>query len=261
MELAGTAERLMAPADDFWTLAGGFTVSRMQSASRQPGPGGTSNGEVPKRPTEATRIYLARHGRTQLNADGLLRGHLDPDLDPIGSFQASALGDVVGRQPLQLVVSSPLKRAVETARAVADRAGLGVEVDQRLIDRDYGSWAGTSKKETITRWGSLDDAPGVEPASQVLARALDAITDICRSVDGGAALVVSHDVVNRLVLGALDPCLDDTDRVPQDTGCFNVLEYREDGWSVRSINNAPGGHDDMTELDTEIKEPDIRSAP
>jgi broad specificity phosphatase PhoE len=188
-----------------------------------------------------TRIYLARHGRTALNAAGVLRGRLDPELDVVGLKQAMALGDVIGRQKLQLVVSSPLKRAVDTATQVATRAGLEVEIDERLIDRDYGPWAGKSRGEVIARWGSLNAAPEIESEADVFTRAMDALIDVSRRVPGGVAVMVSHDAVNRLLLLALDSTFDDVDELPQDTGCFNVIEHRDGQWSVKSINNIPPG--------------------
>jgi broad specificity phosphatase PhoE len=190
-----------------------------------------------------TRIYLARHGRTALNAAGVLRGRLDPELDVVGLTQAMALGDVIGRQKLQLVVTSPLKRAVDTATQVATRAGLEVEIDERLIDRDYGPWAGKSRGEVIARWGSLNAAPEIEPEADVFTRAMDALIDVSRRVVGGVAVMVSHDAVNRLLLPALDATLEDLDPLPQDTGCFNVIEHRNGQWSVKSINNTPAGHE------------------
>jgi broad specificity phosphatase PhoE len=191
----------------------------------------------------ATRVFLARHGRTALNAAGLLRGRLDAGLDAVGVLQALALGGVLGYQDLQLIVSSPLVRAVETAKKVALRAGLEVEIDQRLVDRDFGPWAGKAPDAVIARWGSLNNAPDIEPELAVAERALAALHEACDRVDGGAALVVSHDAVNRLILPMLDERLDGVGTVPQDTGCFNVIERRGNVWSVLSVNNAPAGHD------------------
>jgi broad specificity phosphatase PhoE len=190
-------------------------------------------------PTRMTRIYLARHGRTALNAAGVLRGRLDPELDIVGLKQAVALGDVIGRQKPQLVVSSPLKRAMETAMQVATRAGLEVEIDERLIDREYGPWAGKSRADVVARWGSLNAAPEIEPEADVFNRAMDALIDFSRRALGGIAVMVSHDAVNRLLLPALDPALEDVDPLPQDTGCFNVIEHRDGQWFVKSINNNP----------------------
>lgn len=186
------------------------------------------------------RIYLARHGRTPLNAAGALRGHLDPPLDAVGRQQAEWLGVALGDRGVRLVVASPLRRAVETAQAVATRAHVGVEIDPRLIDRDYGRWAGQPKEAVESQWGSLDDAPGVEPAAEVRARAWEALADIARQIQGGVAVVVSHDALNRLTLATLDSGLADPDQLPQETGCFNTLDYRDGRWTVVSVNEVPG---------------------
>jgi broad specificity phosphatase PhoE len=189
------------------------------------------------------RIYLVRHGRTALNAAGALRGHLDPELDEWGLQQVSVVGDVLGRLSLQLTVSSPLRRAIETAKAVASRAAISVEIDERFIDRDYGAWAGHNPDDLIARFGSVDAAPGVEPATVVLGRARNGLEHLADSVGDGSGVVVSHDVVNRLLLHAIDESLGEVDQIPQDTACFNVLERRDGAWSVASVNNAPAGHD------------------
>ena len=120
----------------------------------------------------SARIYLARHGRTALNAAGALRGHIDVPLDPFGRHQAFVLGAELARLAPKVIVSSPLSRAVQTAKPLAERLGLPVGLDERLADRYYGQWAGVSVREVIARWGSLDAAPGVEPASEVRDRAL-----------------------------------------------------------------------------------------
>ena len=201
------------------------------------------------------RIYLARHGRTALNAAGALRGHLDPPLDAVGRLQAERLGVALGDQGVRLVVASPLRRAVETAQAVAIRANVGVEIDPRLIDRDYGRWAGQPKDVVEARWGSLDDAPGVEPPAEVRARAWEALADIARHARGEVAVVVSHDAVNRLTLATLGPGLGDPDQLPQETGCFNTLDYLDGRWTVLRVNVVPGPPDRSTVDDDPGSEP------
>jgi broad specificity phosphatase PhoE len=131
------------------------------------------------------RLFLARHGRTRLNAAGVLWGHLDPPLDAVGRFQALVLADVLAHQGLVSIVSSPLLRARETAEPIGLRTGLPVEIDERLIDRDYGPWAGRSKDEVAALWGSVDNAPEIEPIQAVVDRAVAALVEVCdRSSDG-----------------------------------------------------------------------------
>jgi broad specificity phosphatase PhoE len=190
-------------------------------------------------PLAVTRVYLVRHGQTALNAAGVLRGHLDPSLDKRGLDQARQLGSALGDRDITLVVSSPLCRALETSRSIAVRAGLVVATDDRWVDRDYGRWAGRRRDLAEAEWGSIDDAPGVEPAHEVRARARSALHDVAVRAAGGSAIVVSHDVVIRFLLVDLDPGLGDPDRLPQETGCFNRLEVRNERWRVVSLNELP----------------------
>lgn len=188
---------------------------------------------------DRTVVYLARHGQTRLNESGVLRGLADPPLDETGQDQARRLGAALGTRRLSAVVASPLLRARQTARPVADRAGLGVVTDSCLVDRDYGQWTGTSRERVVAEWGSVDRAPGVEPRSAVRDRAVTGLTEIARRSVGRAVVVVSHDAVNRQVLVALDARLGDPDTVPQENGCFNMLEWRGGGWAVLSVNELP----------------------
>ena len=95
-------------------------------------------------------LILVRHGRTGPNADGRLLGRADPPLDEVGREQAATLGGAVG--PVDRVISSPLRRARETA------AGFGcpVEVDERWIELDYGELdqapAGSVPAEVWATW-------------------------------------------------------------------------------------------------------------
>lgn len=194
-------------------------------------------------------VYLARHGRTALNAAGALRGRLDPPLDDVGRQEAERLAELVlaSRGPVAAVVSSPLRRATETARVVAELTGRKVDVDPGLIDRDYGEWAGRSRAEVVARWGTLDAAPGVEDAAQLRARARSALdAAAARGGDEGAVVVVAHDVVNRLLLVDIDPALGPPEALPQATGCCNVLERRGDLWLVAAVGVVSPGEDGGT---------------
>ena len=112
--------------------------------------------------------------------------------------------------------------------------------DQRLVDRDYGPWTGAAKESVVDQWSSVDDAPGVEPASAILARAVTGLAAAVGRCRGGTTVVaVSHDAVNRQVLAAFRPDLGDPGSIPQDNGCFNTLEWRDGNWVVRAVNEIP----------------------
>lgn len=184
-------------------------------------------------------IYLARHGQTELNAAGALRGHLDPPLDAVGQQEAKSLAKALATFRPALVVSSPLRRAVETARRIAEECGLDAEVDDQLIDRDYGEWAGRPLEDVVREFGSVDMAPGVEPREAVTARALVALDAIADRAEDGA-VIVAHDAVNRLLISALDPVrFGIVEQIPQRTACFNLLQRIDGTWRIARVDVRP----------------------
>ncbi len=183
-------------------------------------------------------LYLARHGESKLNAAGLLRGRLDSPLTSKGRAQAASLARALAGCDLQIIVASPLHRAFDTAQAVATGTNVPVEVDIRFIDRDYGVWAGQSLTKVEELWGSIDDAPGVEPRGAVLQRASVALLEVFERLDGKSGLIVSHDAILGPLLVWLAPELDGEPLV-QDTGSYNLLERTTNGWRVANTNIVP----------------------
>ena len=189
--------------------------------------------------TNNARVLLVRHGRTVLNAENRLRGRLDPELDAVGLAEADALAqELAAREPAR-VVSSPLRRAVQTAEAIARRAGVRVQVDRGLIDRDYGSWAGHTKDELIDRWGSVDAAPGVERPEHVLYRACVVLVQQLDFLGPHPVVLVSHDAVTRALLAHLDPNLGPPSGIDQRTACWNELVHRMGDWRVELVDQKP----------------------
>ncbi|MEE6164296.1 MULTISPECIES: glucosyl-3-phosphoglycerate phosphatase [unclassified Mycolicibacterium] len=93
------------------------------------------------------RLLLLRHGQTEYNAGSRMQGQLDTELSDLGRDQAAAAAEVLAkRQPL-LIVSSDLKRALDTAITLGDRAGLPVQIDERLRETHLGDWQGLTHLE------------------------------------------------------------------------------------------------------------------
>jgi probable phosphoglycerate mutase len=186
-----------------------------------------------------TIVYLVRHGRTELNADGLLRGRLDPPLDDVGQTEAAALAQLFIGAPVGVVIASPLRRAIQTAAPIAAAVGTQLVLDEDVIDRDYGQWAGTLEADVIARFGSVDAAPGVEPTANFAARAERAITTIVERWAPRVCLVIAHDAVNRYTLASLVPSLGAPDAIPQRTGSWNRLERDDTGWRAPIVDARP----------------------
>jgi len=183
-----------------------------------------------------TTVYLARHGRTAFNAEDRMRGLSDPPLDEVGLVEARKLGAALADTKPSTVISSPLQRAVATAQSIADAAGVTATVDIRLNDRDYGPHTGAKRADVIARYGSIDNAPGVEPREAVRQRALAAFTALVDEYDGGPVVLVSHDAFNRALLEQLDTTLTDA---PQRTACWNRLRRVDGIWRVEEYDQKP----------------------
>ena len=106
-------------------------------------------------------LILLRHGQTTANAQSLLQGRIDLDLDAVGQQQAALCGQFVRQHfPHARIVSSPLVRAQQTALAISQH----VEIDERFIELDYGSWDGVAMSAIDpAQWAGWRSNPHFRP--------------------------------------------------------------------------------------------------
>ena len=180
------------------------------------------------------RVFLVRHGRTSLNADGRLRGLLDPPLDEVGEREVAELAQELSNHRIVRILASPLTRAMQTAQAIGEATWLPVTALSGLLDRDYGEWAGALESEVIRRFGSVDAAPGVEPIGVVVERAHEVLEHQRPMLAHGDVVLVSHDAVLTALLRQLDPQLNGALR--QRTACWNELHPTAEGWQVVAVD-------------------------
>ena len=140
-------------------------------------------------------LILVRHGRTQANREGRLQGRLDQDLDDHGRRQATAVAAYVReRCDVDVVVSSPLKRAEQTAAAF----GMPVETDDRWMELSYGEYEGTPHTDVPSEiWSHWRDDAHFTPAGGESLAALDvrvrsACNDLLAQARETNIVVVSH---------------------------------------------------------------------
>jgi glucosyl-3-phosphoglycerate phosphatase len=195
--------------------------------------------DVRRPPTHppAGRVFLVRHGRTALNADGRLRGRLNPVLDAVGHHEVDELARVLAGHRIVRILTSPLTRAAETAQAIGAATWEPVTALSALLDRDYGRWAGVRESEVVDRFGSLDDAAGVEPLDAVRQRVRAVLDDQREMLTHGDVVLVSHDAVNRALLRDLDSSL--PENLGQRTGCWNEIRLAAGTWFVAEIDRKP----------------------
>ena len=158
-----------------------------------------------------TTLCLVRHGETAWNVEGRLQGHLDIPLNAQGEDQARRLARELAGEAFDLIVSSPLQRALATAQAVAQ--GRSIRLDPRLRERQFGALQGLTRAEIAARHPEIgarlaarrpDFLPpgGGESVPEFAARVAAALDDLR---DAGRVLVVAHggvlDVVWRIASG------------------------------------------------------------
>jgi len=146
-----------------------------------------------------TTLLLARHGETDWNRDGRWQGRSDTRLNDRGREQAQALADQL--DVVDVVYSSDLARARETAEIVAGRLGLDVRIDPRLRERGFGAWEGLTSDEIEQRFADAHrrwragEGPGAddaEPFDVFGARVNGFLEDVLRLHPGKTVLVICH---------------------------------------------------------------------
>ena len=93
------------------------------------------------------KLYVARHGETEWNRLNKVCGRTDSPLTDKGLQQAQLLAERLDSCSIDVIIASPLSRAQETARAVAERKHLPVLTDERLIEQDYGVYEGVQRDD------------------------------------------------------------------------------------------------------------------
>ena len=147
-----------------------------------------------------TTILLARHGETDWNRENRFQGHADPPLNKTGLAQAEGLASALANEPLAAVYSSPLRRALETARIAAEPHGLEPVPVDALREVDVGSWQGLTRTEIegrfpeqFARW--LDYGQGWEDGEsydEMGSRVIAALLELAAGHEGEQILAVSH---------------------------------------------------------------------
>jgi glucosyl-3-phosphoglycerate phosphatase len=92
-------------------------------------------------------MVMLRHGQTEYNAGSRMQGQLDTELSDLGREQAAAAAEVLAKRQPVIIVSSDLRRALDTAVALGERCGLPVLVDTRLRETHLGDWQGLTHLE------------------------------------------------------------------------------------------------------------------
>ena len=192
---------------------------------------------------------LLRHGQTPLSSERRFAGTGDIPLTPLGVEQAQAAADwLAARGGIDLIVTSPLRRARQTAAEVAAATGAAVQVADGIRETDFGKWEGLSFAEARDQWPAemaawLADPgvapPGGESFADTGLRVNAALDALLAAHPGRTLLLVSHVTpIKTLVTRALLAPPAAMHRMQLDVASLSEIDWYDDGPVVlRSFND------------------------
>jgi probable phosphoglycerate mutase len=199
--------------------------------------------------TLGIRILLVRHGETDFNLTHRFQGRIDIPLNKEGKNQAQALSLALRHEPLTAVYSSPLIRAMETARSIkAFHPSTPLFEEEGLTEMDLGEFDGmqagdwgSQHQEFYKTWRTTPSRlrmPGGESLREVQMRAIDTLERVAKLYSPGSTLLLcSHNFVNRAIIcHALGLPLDRFRDFQQDSAALNVL-YKREGQLLAEVVN------------------------
>lgn len=151
---------------------------------------------------QATRLFAIRHGETGWNAERRIQGQRDIELNARGRWQALQLPRALADEAIDAVYASDLRRAHDTARALADATGLAVRLDVGLRERAFGRFEGHTFEEIeakwpeeSVRWRQRDPffgPPGGETLAGFYQRSVEAAQRLAQAHAGRTIVLVAH---------------------------------------------------------------------
>jgi broad specificity phosphatase PhoE len=199
------------------------------------------------------RVLLLRHGRTEWNAERRFQGQADPPLDDVGRSQAYEVAALLASLHPGAIVSSDLRRAMQTAAPLGEITGVAVQVDPRLRERSLGHWEGLTRDDVeqlypdeFADWIAGRDVSrrGSESRDRVAERSLAAFNDL---PDVDVAVVVTHSATAMALCSAVIGLPQDVHVLGPLANCHWSELRREpvDGhkgfWRLRAHNAGPAG--------------------
>lgn len=186
-----------------------------------------------------TRVFMVRHGATQLSAEDRFAGAVNVELSNEGIFQAERLAERLSDDSISAVYCSPLARTVHTAAILAGPHNLALQERDGLREIHHGHWEGMRRSDVEAQfpeeYASWEEDPftfapvGGEAGVNVIARALPIIREIVVEHRGQNVLVVSHKATLRLLISSLlgFDARGYRDRLDQSPACLNVLDFKD----------------------------------
>ena len=186
-----------------------------------------------------TTICLIRHGETDWNCQRRLQGREDIELNENGRKQAVGCIEYLRQSNWDIIATSPLKRAKETAKIISDGLGIDeVHEVEAFIERDYGSAAGLFPEERKLRFpdGIIYDQEDREILNN---RVIEGLNTVAKRFKNKNIIVVSHGGVINAILAVLSKGEIGSGKTRLKNACVNILKFNGEKWIIELYNHSP----------------------
>lgn len=185
------------------------------------------------------KIYLIRHGETDWNVQGRLQGTEDIELNENGRNQAKICGQALKEDHFAIIVTSPLKRATESAEIIAEEVGI-VEmiIEKGIIERDFGRVSGLTpmEREEFYQSGQPDEK---EPWDDLCKRLMECVKHYAETYYPSNLIMISHGASINAILSILSEGEAGTGKTWLKNTCINILDYEEGKFKIEVFNVSP----------------------
>ncbi|WP_369902912.1 histidine phosphatase family protein [Bacillus manliponensis] len=184
-----------------------------------------------------TEICLVRHGQTDWNFQEIIQGREDIPLNEAGKRQASQSAEALQAEKWDMIISSPLVRAHETAKAIADKVGINtIHLDERFVERNFGAASGKPVAE-VREAILAGDVEEMETDEEIVERCFLALQDVAERNVGKRVIIIAHSHAIKAMLHAISP-EEITFKTPLKNACMNYVKNIDGTWNVLRYNVA-----------------------
>ena len=187
-----------------------------------------------------THLGLLRHGQTDWNINFLLQGVTDIPMNQTGIEQVKLAAQAIRAEDWDVVLTSPLSRARQTAEIIASQHGYTEIIEQELlIERSFGEAEGLSHEQWRAKYSNLDVIPGGESRTQLAERSRLLLETISQELAGKRVLAISHGALIRTLIAIAS-----NNELPRDgerlgNASLNVVKHNNNSWQVVNYSLEP----------------------
>ncbi|SOC21087.1 broad-specificity phosphatase PhoE [Ureibacillus xyleni] len=184
-----------------------------------------------------TLICFVRHGETDWNALKKIQGRADIPLNSNGTKQAEDCKKYFKTNQWDVLVTSPLKRASQTAKIINESLNLNIHTMDEFIERNYGDIEGLTISERASLYPNLE-CPNQESVEEVKERIFNGINQLHQDFPDQNIIVVAHGGVINLILSILSKGEIGTGKTRLTNGSLSQIQYKDGVWKVIDYNQA-----------------------